>query len=251
MISDLTGKIALVTGGAGGIGSGICEVLAECGARVIIGYNTSRHAAAMLATQLANQSAEHASVALQVTDSNALNALAHDIQARHHRLDILVNTHALTRTVPADDLDGLDDELIDRMLATNVRGTFATARAFKSLLAQRDDGLIVNISSIAAKLAIGSNIMYCASKAAIDTMTQSLALALAPKIRVVAVAPGLVRTEASKKFAPSLLENHISRTPLKRLTTPRDIGETIVALATHLKMVTGVIIPVDAGRSLN
>ena len=250
-MTNLNGKIALVTGGAGGIGSGICEVLAEHGATVIVGYNSSRDEAAALADRLPNPGARHVSCAVPVTDSAALAELARKIDAQHGRCDILVNCHGATRFVAADDLDALDDELIDRVLATNVRGTFATVRALKALLARDGNGLVVNISSIAATLAIGSNIMYCASKAAVDSLTRSLALALAPRVRVVSVSPGLVVTEAAKNFDRAWLDNHIARTPLKRLTTPRDIGNTVVALATHMTTVTGVIIPVDAGRSLS
>lgn len=250
-MADLDARVALVTGGAGGIGSGICEVLAEAGATVLVGYHSSRDAAAALVDRLPRPQAGHAALAVPVTDSAALRLLAQQIDARYGRLDILVNCHGTTRFVAADDLDALDDELIDRILATNVRGTFATVRALRRLLERGGDGLVVNISSIAAKLAIGSNIMYCASKAAVDTLTQSLALALAPAVRVVAVSPGLVETEAAKKFDQAWKDNHIARTPLKRLPTPRDIGSTVVALATHMTAVTGVVLPVDAGRSLS
>ena len=250
-MADLDARVALVTGGAGGIGSGICEVLAEAGATVLVGYHSSRDAAAALVDRLPRPQAGHAALAVPVTDSAALRLLAQQIDTRYGRLDILVNCHGTTRFVAADDLDALDDELIDRILATNVRGTFATVRALRRLLERGGDGLVVNISSIAAKLAIGSNIMYCASKAAVDTLTQSLALALAPAVRVVAVSPGLVETEAAKKFDQAWKDNHIARTPLKRLPTPRDIGSTVVALATHMTAVTGVVLPVDAGRSLS
>lgn len=251
-MTTLDGKIALVTGGAGGIGVGICEVLAEHGATVLAGYNSSHNEAAALVERLPNPGAGHTAYAVPVTDIAALSEVARKIGEQHGRLDILVNCHGTTRFVPAEDLDALDDELIDRVLATNVRGTFATVRALKGLLARNGDGLVVNISSIAAELAIGSNIMYCASKAAVDTLTKSLALALAPRVRVVSVSPGLVMTEAAKKnFDPSFLEGHISRSPLERLTTPRDVGATIVAVATLMTAVTGVIIPVDTGRSLS
>jgi 3-oxoacyl-[acyl-carrier protein] reductase len=249
-MTSLNGKVALVTGGAGGIGSGICEVLAEHGAMVIVGYNSSRDQAAALADRLPSPSARHVAYAVPVTDSGALSDLAKTIEAERGRCDILVNCHGATRFVPADDLDALDDALIDRVLSTNVRGTFATVRALRHLLARNGDGLVVNISSIAAKLAIGSNIMYCASKAAVDTLTKSLALALAPRVRVVSVSPGLVLTPAAEKFDQDFLDGHIARSPLKRLSTPRDIGSTVVALATHMTAVTGLIIPVDTGRSL-
>ena len=250
-MSSLEGKVALVTGGAGGIGSGICAVLAEAGATVLVGYNRSRDEAAALADCLPNKQAGHLAYAVPVTDSAALSTLARELDEQYGRLDVLVNCHGTTRFVPAQDLDALDDELIDRVLATNVRGTFATVRAMNKLLAREGTGLVVNISSIAARLAIGSNIMYCASKAAVDTLTRSLALALAPKVRVVAVSPGLVATKAAKEFDQSFLDGHIARTPLGRLTTPHDIGNAVVALATHLTAVTGVVIPVDAGRSLS
>jgi 3-oxoacyl-[acyl-carrier protein] reductase len=248
---NLKGKVALVTGGAGGIGGGICEVLAEQGVSVIVGYHSAGEAATALAARLPHPEAGHMALAAPVTDTAALAELAQFIEAKFGRCDILVNCHGATRFVPAEDLDALDDELIDRVLATNVRGTFATVRALRPLLARDGSGLVVNISSIAAKLAIGSNMMYCASKAAVDTLTQSLALALAPAVRVVSVSPGLVETEAAKKFDQAWKDNHIARTPLKRLTTPRDIGETVVALAGQMTAVTGVVIPVDAGRSLS
>lgn len=124
-MTDLTGRIALVTGGAGGIGSGICEVLAETGATVLVGYNRSRDEAAALVERLPNRSAGHAPHAVPVTDTPALAELARTIGERHGCLDILVNRHGTTRFVPADDLDALDDALIDSVLATNVRGTFA------------------------------------------------------------------------------------------------------------------------------
>ena len=250
-MSSLNGKVVLVTGGAGGIGSGICEVVAEQGATVIVGYHSSGGKATALAARLPSNEAKHSAHAVPVTDSAALATLAHKLADQYGRLDVLVNCHGATRFVPAEDLGALDDELIDRVLATNVRGTFATVRALKDLLARNSSGLVVNISSIAAKLAIGSNIMYCASKAAVDTLTRSLALALAPGIRVVALSPGLVVTEAAEKFDQSFLDGHIERTPLKRITTPRDIGKAVVSLATHLTAVTGVIIPVDGGRSLS
>ena len=251
MSESLKGKVALVTGGAGGIGRGICEVLAAEGATVIVGYNRSRDEAAALVDRLPHPAAGHLALAVPVTDSAALAALAIGLAQRPGRLDILVNCHGTTRFVAAQDLDALDDELIDRVLATNVRGTFATVRALRPLLARDGTGLVVNISSIAATLAVGSNIMYCASKAAVDTLTRSLALALAPQIRVVSVSPGLVLTESAKKFDPAFLDGHVQRTPLKRLSTPEDIGRSVVALATHLTAVTGVILPVDAGRSLS
>lgn len=246
----LKAKVALVTGGAGGIGQGICEVLAQAGCTVIVGYNQSAAAARFLAAALPNEGAGHAAMQVPVTDSSALQRLARDLAHTRGRLDILVNCHGTTRFVPADDFEGLDDELFDRVMTTNVRGSFATVRALRHLLAAHGEGLVVNIGSIAAQLAIGSNIAYCASKGALDTLTRSLALALAPRIRVCAVAPGLVLTESATRFDPAFLDAHKSRSPLQRLATPQDIGRAVLALATQMTASTGIVVPVDGGRSL-
>ncbi len=246
----LDGKVALVTGGAGGIGSGICQCLAENGATVIVGYNSSRGPAEDLAQRLPRASQPHSARASPVTDSAALRDLAADIERSYGRCEILVNCHGTTRFVAHEDLDGLDDALIDSVLATNVRGAFATVRALRRLLERNGDGVVINISSIAASLARGSNVMYCASKAALDNLTRSLARALAPTIRVVSVSPGLVMTDFVSKFDQKWLDDYIAATPLKRVVTPEDIGRAVVAVATGLSSVTGAIIPIDAGRML-
>lgn len=250
-MSELKGQVALVTGGAGGIGSGICEALAAAGATVLVGWHGSQQTAQTLAARLPHPQAGHRALRVPVTDTPALAALAGELAQTPGRLDMLVNCHGTTRFVPAQDLDALDDELADRVLTTHLRGSFATARAFRPLLVASGQGLIVNISSIAAELGVGSNIMYCAAKAGINSLTRSLALALAPAVRVVALSPGLVETEAAQAFDPAFKATHVERTPLRRLVTPLDMGRSVVALATHMTAVTGVVIPVDAGRSLS
>lgn len=249
-MSELQGQVALVTGGAGGIGSGICEALAGAGATVLVGWHNSQRAAQILAARLSHPAAGHRAVRVEVTDATALAELARDLSQSPGQLDILVNCHGTTRFVPAQDLEALDNELADRVLRTHLLGTFATARAFKPLLVNSGHGLIVNISSIAAELGVGSNIMYCAAKAGVNSLTRSLALALAPTVRVVALSPGLVETEAAQSFDPAFKATHIQRTPLKRLVTPLDMGRSVVAVAAYMTAVTGVVIPVDAGRSL-
>jgi 3-oxoacyl-[acyl-carrier protein] reductase len=253
-MSKLLGKVAVVTGGAGGIGEAICRGLAEEGCAVVVGFNTSEGPAQVLADSLPLAEQPHAAIKAHVTDSAAMGILAHDVQRRYGRCDILVNCAGTTRFVPHPDLDALDDALIDQVLATNVRGTFAAVRAFKPLLAApRSDGstgLVVNISSIAAVTAMGSNIMYCASKAAVDNMTKSLARALAPAIRVVSVSPGLADTEFVKSMDQGWRDEQASRTPLKRLAMPNEVAGAVIAAACHLTFTTGAVIPVDGGRPL-
>jgi 3-oxoacyl-[acyl-carrier protein] reductase len=192
--------VAVVTGGAGGIGAAICEALAAAGFALVVGYRSSGAAAATIvqALQARYPAAAHVALPAAVTESASLAALAADVQSRYGRCDVLVNCAGTTRFVAHADLAALDDALIDEILSTNVRGAFAALRALADLLTASTlpgGGVVVNISSIAARTAMGSNIMYCASKAAVDNMTQSLARALAPRVRVLSVSPGLVGTE--------------------------------------------------------
>jgi 3-oxoacyl-[acyl-carrier protein] reductase len=247
----LAHRVALVTGGTGGLGSAICQALADEGASVIVGFNQSADAGRTLAAALTSDSHQHhAAMAAPVTDSAALLALADEIGKCYSRLDILVNCAGITRFVPHSDLDSLDDALIDDILATNVRGPFATARALRPLLVKNSVGLIVNISSIAAVSAMGSNVLYCASKAALDNMTKSLARALAPDIRVVSVSPGLVDTDFVKSLDINWRHEQVARTPLSRLAAPAEVAQAVIAAATHFTFSTGAIFSVDGGRQL-
>src|SRR6266849_5075164 len=243
--------VALVTGGAGGIGSRICGALASAGMLVIVGYHRSADKARAVAASLPGEG--HAALPSPVTDSAALASLAAEIGARHGRCDVLVNCAGTTRFVPHGDLDGLDDALIDTILATNVRGPFATVRALRPLLqksTQPGGAVVVNISSIAASIAMGSNVMYCASKAAVDNMTKSLARALAPRIRVVSISPGLVETDFIKSMDQRWRDDQLDRTPLKRLASPKEVAAAVVAAVKNLTFTTGAIIAIDGGRPL-
>ena len=247
MNSALSGKVALVTGGAGGIGAVISHQLAGAGARVVITYRENRARAEALIAALPGSG--HRVSSASVLDSPALGALAAEIASDYGRLDILVNNAGVTRVVPHADLDGLDDATFDHILSTNVRGTFACVRAFQSLLAA-NHGVVVNISSIAGNTAVGSSIAYCASKAAIDNMTRSLARALAPNIRVLSVAPGWVEGEYASRADPAYLQAQIDRSPLGRIARPDDVAQAVLAACTLLGFTTGAIIPVDGGRPL-
>ena len=153
----LAGRVAVVTGGAGGIGVGICEVLAGAGARVAVGYRESDAQAHALAARLPG--GPHLAVHAPVTDSTALAVAAQSVADAWGRCDLLVNCAGITRFVPHGDLHALDDALIDSILMTNVRGPFATVRAFRPLLDLAPGALVVNISSVAARIAMGSNII--------------------------------------------------------------------------------------------
>ena len=245
---SLHGKVVVVTGGGGGIGSAICEACAAAGASVVITYNQDETKAQRLAERLPG--AGHLVAHAPVDSSAALARLAEQVGARYGAVDVLVNNAGITRQVRHDDLDGLDDELIDQIFRVNWRGAFAAVRAFKALLAAGAGGLVVNISSIAGRTAVGSNIAYCASKAALDSMTLSLARALAPQIRVVSVSPGWVEGEYARRMRPELIEEQRRKTPLGRIAQAQDVAAAVIAAATLLTFTTGAIIPVDGGRPL-
>ena len=184
---SLLKRVALVTGAAGMIGSAICHTLAAAGCRIVVTYRQSKSEAQALLADLPGQG--HTLAQADVTDTASLTRLAEQLGVTYGRLDILVNNAGLTRFVPHDDLNALDDALIDDIFRTNWRGAFAAVRVCRPLLEASGTGVIVNISSVAGTTGQGSNVAYCASKAALDSLTRSLARALAPTIRVVSVAP--------------------------------------------------------------
>ena len=176
--------------------------------------------------------------------------LASTVTERLGRTDILVNAAGMTRPVAHQDLAALTDELIDEVFKVNWRGPFATVRAFRPLLAASGDGLVVNISSIAATTGVGSSIAYCGAKAGLDIMTVALARALAPAIRVLAVSPGVVDTEFVAGRTAEQNAKIAAGTPLKRVASTEEVARAVLACATHLTFSTGSIIQVDGGRHL-
>ncbi|MDJ0755244.1 MAG: SDR family oxidoreductase [Ardenticatenaceae bacterium] len=243
---SMEGQVVLVTGGGGGIGSGICRRMAQAGARVVILFRSNAEKAQRVLESLDGEG--HWIVQASITDSEQVAAVADQFRERYGQLNLLVNNAGVTIPVAHDDLDGLSDEWIDRIFQTNWRGAFAMVRAFRPLMA--DPATIVNLSSIAGQTGIGSNVAYCASKAAMDSMTRSLARALAPQIRVLSVSPGWVLGEYAKRFSAEYIEEQRMMAPMQRLSTPEDVAETIWAAHNALPMATGVILPVDGGRPL-
>jgi 3-oxoacyl-[acyl-carrier protein] reductase len=248
---SLKDKVALIVGGAGGIGAATARRFSESGARVVITNRAGPGKAATANALLATFTGEgHSAFTADVADTTTLIALREAVVARYGRLDILVNTAGFTKSVPHSDLDALDDDLIDRMFQVNWRGQFAAIRTFASLLKASGDGLIVSVSSIAGTTGSGSSIAYCATKAGIDVMTKSLARALAPQVRVLGVAPGVVDTGFVPGRGADFNAKTSATTPLKRVATAHDLAEAILCCATHLTFSTGTTIVVDGGRSL-
>jgi 3-oxoacyl-[acyl-carrier protein] reductase len=244
----LAGKVAVVTGGSNGIGAATVRRLAAAGARVVVGYNKGAARAAALIGEIAGDG--HRAMRIPMEDSTQIRDAAPAVQNEFGRADILVNSAGFTRMIAHSDLDSLDDDLIDAILTASVRGPFSMIRAFVPLLRRLGDAVIVNVSSIAASYGTGSNIIYGASKAALDTMSMALARVLGPEIRVVCVSPGVVNTSFVPGRTQEMMDKAAAATPLKRAVEADDVALAIMACITHLKHTTGSVITVDAGRHL-
>jgi 3-oxoacyl-[acyl-carrier protein] reductase len=246
--SSLDGKVAVVTGGSSGIGAASVRLIAAAGAKVVVGYNKGADRAAALIAELPGSG--HKATHLPLEDTRQIRKVAAAVRDEFGRADILVNSAGFTRMVPHHDLEALDDDLIDAVLTANVRGPFATIRAFVPLLRESGDGVIVNISSGAAQHGTGSSIIYGASKAALNTMSMALARVLGPEIRVVIVAPGMVHTGFVPGRTEEMMADAAKATPLRRAIEAEDVALAVMASITHLKHTTGSIVTVDAGRHL-
>lgn len=244
----LTGRVAVITGGSSGIGAATARRLAAEGARLVVGYNAGNERADALAAELPG--AGHRTLHLPMEDTAAIRAAAAWVEAEFGQLDILVNSAGTTKAVPHADLDGLDDDTFDRILRINVRGPFATIRAFAPLMRRGGDGVMINISSLSGSTGLGSSIAYCASKAALDTMGLSLARVLAPEIRVIGIAPAAVATDFVPGRGRDAVEKQAASTPLKIVTEADDVALAVLAAITGLRVSTGTTLVVDSGRHL-
>lgn len=153
-MSQLAGHVVLVTGGSRGIGAATARAFAEAGARVVITHRDSADEAEEVLASLPGKG--HRVIRASAADTEAIEAAAASVAETEGRLDVLVNNAARTKVIPHGNMEMLTDDLFDAIMQTNVRGTFATVRAFRSLLASGDGGLVVNISSLAARTAGGA-----------------------------------------------------------------------------------------------
>ena len=243
---SLAGKVAVVTGGSNGIGAATVKTFAAHGAAVVVGYHKGEERARALVASLPG--GRHRAMQIVLEDSAAMRRGAEAVRADYGRCDILVNSAGITAAIPHGNLDALDDALFDSIMIANVRGPFAMIRAFAPLLRETGDSVVINISSISGFTGSGSSVAYCASKAALDTMTISLGRALGPQIRVLCVSPAAVATDFLPGRDRTALEKFAAGTPLKRVNEPEDVARTILAAVTLLKTTTSAKIICDGGR---
>jgi 3-oxoacyl-[acyl-carrier protein] reductase len=253
---DLAGKVAIVTGSATGIGAATAAAVAGRGANVVVNYSKSETEARATAARIRDGAGivlVHAGNVAEDADCRALAAAALEAWGR---IDILINNAGTTKFAAHTDLEALSAEDFAHIYAVNVIGAFQMIRACRAALQKSGSGAAVNVSSIAASTGLGSSIAYAASKGAMNTMTLSLARALAPEIRVNAVCPGYVTTpwfsrrfgeDASKRLAASVAQAN----PLRSVASPEDIANAILFLATpDSGQITGETLLVDSGMHL-
>jgi 3-oxoacyl-[acyl-carrier protein] reductase len=242
----LTDRIAIVTGGGTGIGRATCLALSREGAAVVVNYSRRESAAQEVAGLIACAGGRALAYRADVSDEDQVRAMVEASVERFGRLDILVNNAGWTRIVPHADLNGLTPEVMDRTLAVNLKGPLYCARAAMPHMRRAGGGSIVNVTSVAGRLGVGSSMIYAASKAGLATMTKSMARAFAPEIRVNAVAPGFVDTGFAG-WPPEAAERAKGQTHIGRLVTVDDVAAAILFLTSGDCALTGDEIVVDGG----
>ncbi|MGE5146550.1 MAG: SDR family NAD(P)-dependent oxidoreductase [Candidatus Eiseniibacteriota bacterium] len=248
MSNALSGRVAIVTGGGTGIGRATSVALAARGAAVAVVYSRSETDARETVERIESTGRTAIAVKADIADDRAVKAMVAEIVATFGGLDYLINNAGITRQLPFDDLEAIQESMWDDLFATNLKGTFFCSRASAPYLRKRPGSAIVNIGSIAGETGYGSSIPYAVSKAAVHGLTKSLARALAPSIRVNCVAPGAVLTRwwAGNEDKMHRLSGAL---PLRRISTPDDIAQTVLMLLGSLSM-TGQIVRVENGQTL-
>lgn len=256
-MQDLKGKAAIVTGSATGIGAAVAEKLAARGANITINYTKSEKEAKEAAEACRKHGVKVILAQGSVADDAACRAIAKSTLDAFGRIDILVNNAGTTRFAAHGDLEALSDQDFLDIYAVNVVGAYQMIRACAPAMKAQGYGAVVNISSIAGVRGVGSSVAYAASKGAMNTMTLSLARALAPEIRVNAVCPGFVGTRWFKDrldeatFAKAVAFQEKS-TPLHRAGMPDDIADAVVFFcAEGARHITGETLLTDAGAHLD
>ena len=242
---EIKGKVALITGGGTGVGKGTALRLAQEGTNICINYAHSEKEAYETKAEVEALGVRCNTYKADVSNDDDVQAMIASVIKDFGQLDILVNNAGRTHFVNHSDLEGMKSEYFDDIFALNVKGTFFMCRAAADAL-KKSHGVIINITSIAGVTGLGSSIAYAASKAAEISITKSLARVLAPEVRVIGVAPGIVLTrwvDGQTDF----IEKLAGETPLKKIAGPDDIAQTIYGLIAHADFVTGQNIIVDGG----
>ena len=247
MSDELEGKVSLVTGGSGDIGSAIAKRLGQSGSTVVITYVGAEDLASQTVDEIKAEGGNASALRLDQRDPNEIEAIISQISKDQGRLDILVNNAAWNIGIPFPNLEELTAEIWDRVLETNLRAPFLLARAASSLLKADGGGHIVNISSAGGISPGSSSIAYSSSKAGLNHLTRCLAVAMSPDVAVNCVAPGLVENTRMANRLPDAVSNAARKQAiLGKVGQTEDIAEQVLTFVTSTS-VTGQTIVIDGG----
>jgi ketoreductase RED2 len=243
-MTTLNKKVAIVTGSTSGIGEAIARMISREGAQVVINSVSSQDKGKALAHELQGLYCQ-ADIAIEADCQRLINATVQ----HYGRLDFLINNAGAVGRLPSSDLADISNELFSQMLNINVVGTWCLIRYAIPHLKHSQDGVIINITSVAGTdaAAATSSVPYAVCKAGLNHLTKLLAKELGPEIRVNAIAPGLIKTPRAQDFKAAI-DKFTEHTPLKRIGDPDDIAEIALALIKS-NYINGEIVVVDGGFS--
>ena len=252
---NLAGSVIIVTGSATGLGSATAKLAASKGANVVINYTKSEVEAKETAAACRDLGTEVLLCRADVSVDQDCRRMAAEAVAKGGRIDGLVNNAGQSVFASSADLESLTAEDFLHVYSVNVVGAYQMIRATAPHLKTSGEGAIVNVSSISSITGAGSSIAYAASKGALNTMTVSLARALAPEVRVNAVLPGLFPSRwwsegLGEERYHRLVEQFVEAVPLKAAATPDALAESVVWLLEGAKFITGETIMIDSGMHL-
>jgi len=240
-MNSIQGKVALVTGGARRLGQASALALAKAGAEVVITYRASATDASRTVAKLKALGSKALALPCDVTSEVSVKSMIANVLEQHGRLDILVNNAANYEALA---FDKITLAKWDAIFASNVRGPFLVSReAHKAL--SKSQGKIINMGSLGGLRPWADHAHYCSSKAALHMLTRVMAKALAPKIAVNAVAPGMI--DLGEKAAAAFMRRMAKQTPMRRNGTGSEIADAVLFFAQAPHFITGQILAVDGG----
>ena len=249
---DVNGKAAFITGGGTGVGRATALALAAQGCDVAVNYSRSQEAAEQTAAEVESLGVKGIALQGDVAVDADCRRMVDEAVAAFGRLDVLVNSAGTTVFVPHHDLDGITEDDWHRLYSVNTMGPFQMMRAAAPHLKADGGGEVISISSVSGVAGVGSSLPYCASKAALNNLTVTMARVLAPEVRVNAVAPGFITGRWWKEgqgddVHDAVAEAAASRVPLKAVCDPEDVADACMGFIQGSDLATGQVLVVDGG----
>ncbi|MDE2926892.1 MAG: SDR family NAD(P)-dependent oxidoreductase [Acidobacteriota bacterium] len=244
MKGTLTGKVVLITGAAGGIGTAIARAVTNESAKVVL-CDINTEGVRRLADCLTREGKSAAAYTLDISRPSEISTVVEKIVTEHERIDVLVNNAAICPRIPLEEVTEAD---FDRIVGINLKGTFFVSQAVSPVMVRQGSGRIVNISSVGARTGgVAASSVYAATKAGIIAITKSYARTLAPNVTVNAIAPGVVDTDMMR-IPSEQVAAIVDQIPLGRLGDPEEIASVVVFLASEeASYFTGATLDVNGG----